>query len=153
MDKIQFDNLSDLACRLTKNFNRSDLSDDFTQYAVEHLLNGRKATMKQLFVDFIRQELGDSRASGDALYKTGAPKKIKQFTLWEEYMDKSAEDKHNFDYNAIVDKLEGPQRTMLVLYYEWGFELKEIGKALGVSESRVSQVLKQLNVDLKKKLK
>lgn len=40
-------------------------------------------------------------------------------------------------------RLQERERIVLILYYEWGFRLKEIGDLLAVSESRVSQMLDQ----------
>jgi len=40
----------------------------------------------------------------------------------------------------------------LILYYEWGFSLKEVGDVVGVSESRASQVLSQALFDQKKRI-
>ena len=47
---------------------------------------------------------------------------------------------------AVVEAIEGlPSRDKLVmsLYYQEELNLKEIGEILGVSESRVSQILSQ----------
>ena len=42
-----------------------------------------------------------------------------------------------------VGKLEGKERAIIILYYKWGLDLKEIGEAFGFSESRAKQILKE----------
>jgi len=54
--------------------------------------------------------------------------------------------------NAI-DSLPERERLVLSLYYDEELNLKEIGKVLGVSESRVSQIHSQAALRLRSKLK
>lgn len=57
---------------------------------------------------------------------------------------------------SIAREIEGlPEREKLVLslYYDEGLNLKEIGKVLGVSESRVSQIHSQAALRLRGRLK
>ena len=53
---------------------------------------------------------------------------------------------------ALVDVLLGPERTVIALYYHEGLTMKEIGRVMGISESRVCQIhtktLKKLKVHL-----
>lgn len=49
-------------------------------------------------------------------------------------------------------RLSERERIVLVLHYEWGFNLKEIGDVLAVSESRASQVLTQALSSQKKRI-
>ena len=58
--------------------------------------------------------------------------------------------------NSLVDAVEGlpPQeRTVIALYYFEGQTLKEIKSALGVSESRVSQIHAQAVIHLRQRLR
>ena len=41
-------------------------------------------------------------------------------------------------------------RAIFILYFKWGFELKEIGEMFGLSESRISQMLTKLCKRVKK---
>ncbi|MDP0562762.1 MAG: RNA polymerase sigma factor FliA [Candidatus Endonucleobacter sp. (ex Gigantidas childressi)] len=57
--------------------------------------------------------------------------------------------------NALIDaidKLPEREKIVLTLYYNEEMNLKEIGKVLGVSESRVSQIHSQAAVILRSKL-
>lgn len=47
------------------------------------------------------------------------------------------------EMRAAVERLPDRERTVVTLYYMRGFQLKEIGDHLGVTESRVCQISKQ----------
>jgi RNA polymerase sigma factor for flagellar operon FliA len=53
---------------------------------------------------------------------------------------------------ALVNVLVGPERTVIALYYYEGLTMKEIGRVMGISESRVCQIhtktLKKLKVHI-----
>ena len=53
---------------------------------------------------------------------------------------------------ALVGVLVGPERTVIALYYYEGLTMKEIGRVMGISESRVCQIhtktLKKLKVHI-----
>ena len=51
-----------------------------------------------------------------------------------------------------IDKLPEREKLVLMLYYDEEMNLKEIGKVLGVSESRVSQIHSQAAVRLRSRL-
>jgi RNA polymerase sigma factor for flagellar operon FliA len=54
--------------------------------------------------------------------------------------------------HALVRVLEGAERTVIALYYHEGLTMKEIGRVMGISESRVCQIhtktLKKLKAHL-----
>jgi RNA polymerase sigma factor for flagellar operon FliA len=41
---------------------------------------------------------------------------------------------------ALLKALVGPERTVIALYYKEGLTMKEIGRVMGISESRVCQI-------------
>ena len=51
-----------------------------------------------------------------------------------------------------IDKLPEREKLVLMLYYDEEMNLKEIGKVLGVSESRVSQIHSQASIRLRSRL-
>ena len=48
-----------------------------------------------------------------------------------------------------IEKLPEQQRTVLALYYSEDMRLKEIGKVLNLSESRISRILSQAEHSLR----
>ena len=136
--------LKQYAFNEVKKFGRLDLLDDFTQFAAEAIVRGRKATVPQLFIDFIRDTLGDSRYDGSRKPKS------KSMVGLEYLKGTGYVDKHSIDYNSITEFYDGVERAILILYYKWGMTMAEVGDVLGVSEGRVSQIFKELSIDLKK---
>lgn len=62
---------------------------------------------------------------------------------------------HNDQMSRLAEVIKGlPQKEQMVLslYYEHDLNLKEIGEVLGVSESRVSQILSQATHRIKSRL-
>ena len=55
--------------------------------------------------------------------------------------------------SAAIEELGEKQRTVVALYYYDDMTLKEIGKILGVTESRVSQLLSQATKSLQKRVR
>ena len=49
----------------------------------------------------------------------------------------------------ITFDLKAIEKKVISMYYEGGYTLKEIGKEIGVSESRVSQLLNQVRSTIK----
>jgi RNA polymerase sigma factor FliA len=67
---------------------------------------------------------------------------------------KTLEEKEQLEYlGKAIELLNDKDKTVLSLYYNEGFTLKEIGKALNVSESRVCQLHSRAIVHLRKALK
>ncbi|PJE79506.1 RNA polymerase sigma factor FliA [invertebrate metagenome] len=62
------------------------------------------------------------------------------------------EDKFRSDLIKAINKLPEREKLVLMLYYDEELNLKEIGKVLGVSESRVSQIHSQAALRLRSKL-
>lgn len=54
--------------------------------------------------------------------------------------------------SQVISGLPHKERMTLSLYYEQDLNLKEIGEVLGVSESRISQILSQATIRIKSRL-
>jgi RNA polymerase sigma factor for flagellar operon FliA len=68
--------------------------------------------------------------------------------------EKTLEEKEEIEYlGKAIDTLNDKDKTVLSLYYYEGFTLKEIGKVLEVSESRVCQLHSRAITHLRKALK
>jgi RNA polymerase sigma factor FliA len=68
--------------------------------------------------------------------------------------ERSLEDKEELEYLSVaIEKLNEKDRLVLSLYYYEGLTLKEIGKVLEVSESRICQLHSRAIIHLRKILK
>lgn len=124
-----------------KNQNRENISD-FGAYCVDQWLSGRniKTNWNFLAIDFLRQfsYRNGIRGSSDIMCST---KRVK-FDYEQAIGTDSAELKRFIESSLLRDKrLSKSDRMVLILYYEWGFSLKEIGDVIGVSEARTSYML------------
>jgi RNA polymerase sigma factor for flagellar operon FliA len=54
---------------------------------------------------------------------------------------------------ALIKRLPEKQRLVLALYYYEELTLMDIGQVLGLSESRVSQILKQTIIDIRRQIR
>lgn len=129
-----------------KKYNQNEETvSDFGAYCVEQWLSGRhpETSFQYLAIDFLRQFAyrSGTRGSSDLMsqptrraYDTEAGGPI-------QFGADSAE-LRRYDESSLlyVGKIPIKRRIILILYYEWGFNLKEIGYLLGVSESRASQL-------------
>lgn len=144
--KIDYEKLTRIAKSITWQYHDEQLTEDFTQIVLLANFNGRKASVGQLLIDFLRQEFGDNR------YNRNRNLKFANLISMEEYMDTGVMDYKEDEFLEIIDLFEGDNRTVLMLLYKWGFSMKEVGEVLGVTESRVCQIHKELSKRLVNKM-
>jgi DNA-binding transcriptional MerR regulator len=83
-----------------------------------------------------------TRGSSDLLSQPTRVKANADFDPIDQLGSDSAELGRFIESSALRDRrLSERDRIILILTYEWGFNLKEIGDLLAVSESRASQLL------------
>ena len=76
-------------------------------------------------------------------------------TPWQESVDQETALIHQQRVGllaAALERLPTRERQVMGLYYEEGLTLQEIGDILGVTQSRVSQIIKQVRGRLRKRL-
>lgn len=113
LDAKTINNLTISARKIADNYGRKELTDDFTQFMFLKYMEGRNSTVQQLFIDFLRSEYGRSDERGSkGKFKLKNPEPLehaeKEFTL----------DKHNIDFNNIVNKLDRDEKIITILYYK-----------------------------------
>lgn len=119
-------------------------ADDFHQYAMERLLSGRKATPKQLFLDFLRSELRQGRNRPEE------KKRVHFEFLEEEHQAEMKPSRLDIIYaEEVLGKLEPIDRASLILKNYWGLTELEIGYLFGQSESAICQRLQRVGKRLK----
>lgn len=150
-------------CLLTAKRNFSLSKEDAEDFAQEYLLmlttKKWRQTPDQACIDFIRKCFGRTG-------EYGAPtRKIIPISLF----DIDAEQRINFStrnsrigsnnsreccgLDDIIKDTTGNARIVLVLLYVWGFTYVEIGRVLGVSESRIAQLHSAELYQQKKRIK
>ena len=130
---------------------------DFGTYCVEKWLSNRrtKASFSQLGIDFLREFAlrTGTRGSSDLMSQ---PTRVKDDPTSSGFSQLSAHSTQlrRFDESSLLRdrRLSREERIILILHYEWGFSLKEIGDLMAVSESRISQMLTKILSDQKKRI-
>lgn len=140
-----------------------ELADDFAQEVAMQNFRGRKATPTQLFIDLLRKEYGDARIDSGKLRIFNTNPKYSRAICLDKEVPGSGELAHSVENGAGGDsasqrplggngrdtriketffkEVKERLRAVLVLRFHFDFLLKDIAYVLGVSESRVSQML------------
>lgn len=121
-----------VACK--KGFKRE--KDDFSQYAIIKLLAGRKATLEQLLIDYMRD--GYSRKTKKRHFEN------LEYQEWTTpHLDKHFASEGLDQILKILEKVDKSSRlrTMIVLKYLWGFKDLEIAYCFNVTQGRISQLM------------
>lgn len=136
-----------------RNGKRQD-SEDFAQFACEKIFKGRKATIKQLFIDYLRKHHGDTRSSCGTL-KRGeyGHRAHEDFDLGgvEDGSDSSRPD-YRITREAELKKIDSRSKEIMInlsvenyeifyMYFYTELNVKKIAMLNDISELRVSQVL------------
>lgn len=126
----------------------SHYAEDFAQDALICIVQGRKATIDQLFVDFMRKTLGrrDKRP-----YKLRAGYEI-PLEHPNRHAARSQSPDDDLQFHHLLAFINGKERAMIILLYKWEFTLREIGDTFGVSESCVCMRMKRIHEKIRKKL-
>lgn len=138
-----------------RHYNRPDDADDFAGWACLKVFEGRKASIKNLFIDYLRNEYG----STGLLRHTDNPRKIKK-NMCKQSIDDTAVNlnlraasrtERNFgDSEYLLKNLSRYERTVLILREIWGFDEKEIAYCFGITESGICLQLKKIQSRLQK---
>lgn len=126
--------------------------EDFAQEATLLIHENPARRIDLLFIDYLRETFGDNRHTGK---RSTAKKSILNMrgsldTVNED--DLMVNPQFDLDFNRYQNLLTQTDRTIITLLYKWDFTLGEVGECLGVSESRVSQMLTELKKKLPAKL-
>ena len=123
------------------------LSDEFTSYALEKLVNGRKAEVKKLAIDFMRHEYKIDRKTRKS--KTFSISILsKQFESLQYNKPTTLQDFSDACDNIGIDNIN--HRLLCVLLFYCGFEQKELASFIGISETRINQIVRKIKESIKK---
>lgn len=143
----------------------TEQAEDLAQrWVITRFVNRSNQTLQQAYIDFLRIEFGDQRTFAGALKSMS--KRSGEGDTGRGLEERAASPGENHRYADRYDrgnkrrkqlKLLNAKEAWIVEQIRLGFSTKEIGKFLGVSESRISQMKatitdKMAIVDLDKKI-
>jgi DNA-directed RNA polymerase specialized sigma24 family protein len=138
MDRQQFEMWQNRAKNMAARWGYRCCAEDFAQEVCLAISKGRKASMKQMFIDFLRREYGDYRfAGGD---KKAASVRMLASPLAIERLSKE----YGRPAIEMAKSLRYIERSLVILHYDWGFTVEEIAHCFGVGEPRIRKRLERL---------
>ena len=135
------------------------VAEDFAQYAALRVFQGRKATVEQLLIDYLRSEYGCTgiRSNSKQLLKCNERKHatpIDNENPIEDFARRNSNHVRSFrDFEPFFKFISQIDRSILKLFYEWGFDESEIADCFGVTKSRICQRLQRVQSSLSKIIK
>lgn len=114
-------------------------AEDFAQFATLAVFTGRKTSTKNLFCDFMREEFGRNDAH-ENLEKTKVKKPWQAGAMIEDVEDCKIQDL-DLRIATRLKHLDMAERVITILILGWGFTQREVAEVMGVSESRISQII------------
>ena len=124
--------------------------EDAEEFAQEYLLmlttKGWMQSVGQACIDFARKRFGRTGKYGSSNRKVIPLTFTDLDATWgqnsiERIVRVDPDNSRGLsDFEAFIKNIVGTDRVILVLKYEWGFNNVDLGRVLGVSESRISQL-------------
>lgn len=127
--------------------------EDFAQWAFIKRLEGRKAAIKHLLIDYLRREYGDVRTSSGA--KRSFDRRYRKEASFEALRDDTSRsgDSDDSGFERLLVGLSGTDRVIVFLINKWGFSYGEISDCFGVTESRICQRYKGVQKCISERIK
>jgi hypothetical protein len=123
------------ACSLGFGQDAEDLAHDVILNHIEG--KGKKQLVDFAVIDMIRKRSGNprvhSRAQRVALNET---------VEYDEDKLPDTREPKPMTFEHTLEDLSRDQRICVFLYFVWGLDMKEIGECIGVTESRIVQILR-----------
>lgn len=125
-------------------------SEDFASYATIYYLQGRKASFKQFYVDFMRKRFGNTRSSNFELQRNI---KNPRTELNEESLgDVDLYLEQSLDIKRALDTLTSRERYLIYLRHHCGHTAGEISVIMKVSRKTIWDRLKIVYQKLREEL-
>lgn len=112
---------------------RIEDAEDFRAWAIERMIRGRKATAHQLYVDYLRETLGRN-GKKNPTFVTDVVVPDHSGRKPDRVMDER-------DADRRIKRLRERERVVASLATKWGFNEGEIADCVGVSPSRICQII------------
>lgn len=135
-----------------KQYRLSHEADDFGSYATVKTLEGAKGSIDQLWIDYLRENYGDTRSEYRKDQKRLYPKTVTDRSLLVAPDSTDANVDFGFIQRFLCDNggwFSSRDRAVMTLKYQWSLSNTEIAEAFGITVSRVSQILGELETRIR----
>lgn len=153
---MDIDGLRGKALFSAKKFGFGEHAEDLAQEMLLKFLENKETrqTVDQAVIDAIREEFGNPNTAGYELRRARdnaipVDELIDSLTLRGSIGETPTS---ALDFERYLEMFEDMERATICLVFKWGFSLKEVGHCFGVTESRVSQILKDILGRIRKKI-
>lgn len=129
-----------------------DAEDVLQETVIEAYIKIRKIKKQEAFRSWIRTILINKI---NTFYERKAKKDIKIKTKLMENFERETSNsiiktESDIDFQRLISKLEGEERTLVILYYSDGYKIKEISELLNMNENTVKTKLARARKKLEK---
>ena len=142
-------------------FNEQD-REDFRAYAIIKIIEGRKATFRQLFTDYLREFKGDARSRNfESQRSVRVPECYDRGTSEREAALGVQKSRDNLrgtfgpddrTVRRYIADMQGNDGVIANMYFAERYNEKEIADIYGLTESRICQILGRIKNILKKEI-
>lgn len=137
---------------ITRMKNIEDVEDVLQEAVIEAYMKIHKIRKNEAFKSWIRIILIDKI---NTFYERKAKKDIKIKTKLMENFEKEnfnniAKTEQDLDFNILLNKLEDEEKTIILLFYNDGYKIKEISKMLNMNENTVKTKLSRARKKIEK---
>ena len=110
-------------------------SEDFAAYAVEHIMQGRRASIGHLFIDYCRENFG-ARRNASGRIRSEANLSVAEF---DEGLHHDPTNNPTTLDTGLLEGVPSEVRCAYILHYEWGLTLEEIARCFGILKTTLEK--------------
>lgn len=122
-------------------------AEDFAQECLLKIQSGRRSSVENLFIDFIRSQQGRFKEK-----RTAKAREMLSYDLFNERVHGRIEEGNSLTV-SLAENLDGQEKAIFCLRYLWGFTELEIAYCFGLTEYAVCHRLRKTRKILKDSVK
>lgn len=162
MDENEIKKIQGIAKSVAITWGYSELADDFAQEAVMYFISRGKTKIEWLLIDHLRREYGSSRTISGRIRQSAEKYAVRLDAPVSE--DDSSGLNHdivgcsengadelgeNRGFDIPYGLLRGREAEITVMYFQQEMTHEQIGKLFGITNLRVSQIIKEVTEKMK----